>query len=135
MSGVGRFLFLGFTIFFVACTFNAGPYFGETKPKHPPDILWINNSTEPEWIDPGKAAGQPDGEIIWNNFSGLTQNDPKSLRPIPDIAKSWDISKDGKVYTFHLRDSKWSDGVPVTAEDFEWSWKRVLDPETTSQYA
>lgn len=53
----------------------------------------------------------------------------------PGAAKSWDISKDGKTLTFHLRDSKWSDGKPVTAQDFEYGIKRLLDPKTAAEYA
>ncbi|MCA9187741.1 MAG: peptide ABC transporter substrate-binding protein, partial [Planctomycetales bacterium] len=55
--------------------------------------------------------------------------------PVPDLAESWEVSPDGLRYTFHLRPSQWTDGRPLTAEDFAWSWKRVLRPETASKYA
>ena len=53
---------------------------------------------------------------------------------IPGLAESYEVSEDGTVYTFHLRDAKWSDGVPVTAKDFEYSFLRTLNPETGSSH-
>jgi len=66
-------------------------------------------------------------------FAGLSQLDADG-NPIPDLAESWDISDDGLVYTFHIRDSKWSNGDAVTAYDFEYAWKRLVNPETASDY-
>ncbi len=117
----------------VGCT--DGEYFGTTAPKHPPSELWINNATEPEWVDPGKCADAIGGEIIFNIFAGLTQPHPQTLKPMPDIAKRWERSADGKTFTFYLRKTEWSDGTPLTARDFEWSWRRVLDPKTASKYS
>jgi oligopeptide transport system substrate-binding protein len=69
-------------------------------------------------------------------FEGLATHHPATLEPVPGVAEWWDISDDGAVYTFHLRkDAKWSNGEPVTAEDFRWSWMRVLEPKTAAQYA
>ena len=66
---------------------------------------------------------------------GLTEFD-KELKPAPVIAKSWDIQEGGRKYVFHLRDDvQWSDGQKVRAQDFEYSWKRLLDPKTASEYA
>lgn len=112
-----------------------GPYFGTTRPLHGPDELWINNMSEPEWVDPGLCADSVGGEIILNTFAGLVQLHPKTLDPMPDVAERWEQSADGRIYTFHLRTTHWSDGTPVTAHDFAWSWKRVLDPRTASKYA
>jgi oligopeptide transport system substrate-binding protein len=117
------------------CANKPTDYFGSTVPRHGPDELWINLSNEPEYLDPGKAADSVASELTWNLFAGLLQAHPVTLRPTPEIATHWDVSKDGKIYTFHLRKSQWSDGIPLTARDFEWSWKRVLDPKTDSQYA
>ena len=110
-------------------------YFGTIRPRHPVDEVWLNNSNEPEYLDPGKCSDSTGGEILWNIFAGLTELHPATLEPMPDIAQGWELSEDGTTYTFHLRDSVWSDGTPVTAHDFEWSWKRVLDPQTASKYA
>ena len=57
------------------------------------------------------------------------------LSPEPQLAESWEISEDGKTYTFHLRDANWSDGEPVTAEDFVYAWRRAVDPATHASYA
>ena len=66
---------------------------------------------------------------------GLTEFD-KDLKPAPVIAKSWELSDGGKKIVFKLRDDvQWSDGKKVRAQDFEYSWKRLLDPKTASQYA
>ena len=68
-------------------------------------------------------------------ISGLTQLDESGV-PIPDMAESWEISDDGLTYTFHLReDAMWSDGTPVTAQDFVYGWQRLDDPELASEYA
>lgn len=67
-------------------------------------------------------------------FSGLTQLDENNM-PIPEMAQSWDISEDGTVYTFHLADAKWSNGTPVTANDFVYGWQRLINQDTASEYA
>ena len=67
-------------------------------------------------------------------FSGLTRSDIKG-KVIPGLAKNWNISQDGKTYTFYLRDAKWSDGKPITAHDFEFAMKRILKPETAAKYS
>ena len=122
-------------IFLNGCLWSSGDHFGSVKPKHEPDRIWINNLTEPEWIDPAKTSEAVGIEVVRNTFAGLVQPHPKTLAPMPDIATHWNISKDGKTLTFHLRKSTWSDGHPLTAHDFEWSWKRALDPKTASTIA
>jgi ABC-type transport system substrate-binding protein len=78
-------------------------YFGTTSPRHGPDEIWINTAGEPEWLDPNKCADGNCGEIIWNTFAGLVQAHPTTLEPLPEIATRWDVSPDGRTYTFHLR--------------------------------
>ena len=117
-----------------ACVPSHPDYYGTVVPKHPPDEVWTNNGSEPEYIDPGKCSDSAGGTIIFNIFAGLTQPHPVTLEPMPDIAKGWTISPDGLEYTFYLREQKWSDGAPLTAHDFEYAWKRVLDPNTGSKY-
>ena len=97
-------------------------------------MLWINNSSEPEWLDPNMLSDSAGSTLVWNMFAGLAQVHPQDLEPMPDIARRWDISDDRTVYTFHLRESTWSDGKPLTAHDFEWSWKRLLNPKTAAKY-
>lgn len=97
--------------------------------------LHFGNGTEPQGLDPHIVTGVPEHHIITALFEGLVSKDPYTLEPIPAAAESWDISEDGRIYTFHLRENaRWSNGDPVTAEDFRWSWQRVLSPELGSQY-
>lgn len=91
---------------------------------------------EPEYLDPGLISESEGGVIAHDTFEGLYQYGPTHREWVPGVAKSHEVSPDGRTWTFKLRaDSKWSDGTPVTAKDFEWSWKRVLDPKTASRYA
>lgn len=111
-------------------------WYGTSKPKHGPRELWVNNVSEPEWIDPGKCSDAVGGTVITNTFEGLLAPSPETMQPEPGVAERFERSADGKVYTFFLRaDAKWSDGTPVTSRDFAWSWARVLDPATGAKYA
>jgi len=96
----------------------------------------FNNGAEPEFLDPGKASGSSGIRLISQLFEGLTTLDPETLEPLPGAAERWEVSDDGLTYTFHLRDGlRWSDGTPLSAEDFRWSWIRVLTPATGAKYA
>lgn len=91
-------------------------------------------NTLPTTLDPTKGQSIGDNEIQHAITEGLTHNTAGDVKP--GIAESWDESEDGLTYTFHLRkDAKWSDGEPITAADFEYSWKRLVNPETASPYA
>lgn len=93
------------------------------------------NGAEPETLDPSLITGQPEGRIASALFEGLTNFDEHG-QVVPGVAEKWDLSPDGRVYTFHLRkDARWSNGQPVTARDFRDSWQRMLAPETASEYA
>lgn len=95
----------------------------------------VNIAADPRTIDPGLNNSIEGGQVITNAFEGLTNLD-KDEKVVPGVAEKWDVSKDGLTYTFHLRkNAKWSDGKGVTAKDFEYAWKRALDPKTASQYA
>jgi len=93
-----------------------------------------NLGTEPAAIDPAITTGIPEANIELQVFDGLTRIDDKNV-PQPAIAESWTISADLKTYTFTLRDATWTNGTPVTADDFEYAWKRALSPELASEYA
>ncbi|NTW05172.1 MAG: peptide ABC transporter substrate-binding protein [Peptococcaceae bacterium] len=97
-------------------------------------IARYNVCTEPETLDSAKATGQPEGTILTNMYEGLVRYG-EGNKIIPGIAKEWQISPDGLVYTFKLRESKWSNGDPLTAEDFVYSWRRVLNPDNAFDYA
>jgi ABC-type oligopeptide transport system substrate-binding subunit len=110
-------------------------WFGDVTPPAE-NTFTYNNGAEPEGIDPGVISGQPDGRVARAIFEGLTLPNPRTLEPEPAQAYRWETSADGRTYTFHLRPGlEWSDGTPLVAEDFRWSWIRVLRPETASRYA
>jgi oligopeptide transport system substrate-binding protein len=98
------------------------------------DLVFANGA-EPETLDPALITGQLEGRLAFALFEGLTSFNAAG-RPQPGVAERWDLSPDGKVYTFHLRaNAAWSNGAPVTAQDFVQSWKRVLLPGTAAEYA
>ena len=84
----------------------------------------------PDSVDPHKAQGTWENDIIGDMFVGLFTEDAKS-HPVPGIAESWVVSDDQLTWTFKLRKTNWSDGQPLTAKDFEYSFRRLLDPHTT----
>ena len=97
--------------------------------------LIFNLGEDPETIDPTLNTSSGAGTIIANAFEGLTTLD-ENEQPQPGVAESWEMSEDGLVYTFKLRqDAKWSDGKAVTANDFKYSWLRALDQKTAAEYA
>ena len=96
--------------------------------------LEYGNNSEVQTLDPGKANLVDEASVISDLMMGLTTDSPDA-RPIPGAATSWEVSPDGLVWTFHLRDAKWSDGVPVTADDFVYGLRRTLDPKTASIYS
>jgi oligopeptide transport system substrate-binding protein len=99
-------------------------------------VLHIGSGTEPQDLDPHIVTGVTEHHLIMSLLEGLVTEDPKDLHPVPGVAKSWDISPDQTVFTFHLRDNaRWSNGDPVTAKDFYESYKRILMPSLASQYA
>ncbi|PCJ56518.1 MAG: peptide ABC transporter substrate-binding protein [Candidatus Hydrogenedentota bacterium] len=98
-------------------------------------ILFVGNGAEPEALDPHTVTGVPEHHILTALFEGLVGMDAATLTPIPAVAKSWDISDDKKVYTFHLReDARWSNGESLTAKDFLYAWQRILTPALASKY-
>ena len=102
----------------------------------PPADFTFCNGTEVKSFDPAIVSGQPEGNILRCLFEQLTQWDPETLEPMPGVAESWEISDDQRTYTFHLRDeARWSDGSPVTADDFHYAWRRFLGPRTAAEYA
>ncbi|SCC05122.1 peptide ABC transporter substrate-binding protein [Kosakonia oryziphila] len=89
---------------------------------------------EPASLDPAKAVGLPEIQVLRDLFEGLVNQDEKG-NIIPGVASKWQ-SNDNRIWIFTLRDNaRWSDGSPVTAEDFVYSWQRLVDPKTTSPFA
>jgi oligopeptide transport system substrate-binding protein len=91
------------------------------------------NAAEPLSLDPHQANSVWEDNILGDLLVGLTTESADG-EPIPGAAEKWEQSEDGKTWTFHLRDHQWSDGTPVTAEDFVFAWRRILDPKTASPY-
>ena len=93
--------------------------------------LW----SDPPTLDPHLSSDTTSAGIVVEIFSGLVALNT-DLQLVPDIADSWDISQDGKVYTFHIRDNaRFQDGSPITASDFKWSFERAANPDTASPVA
>lgn len=98
--------------------------------------LTIVNGSEPESLDPQIVTGISEMRITKALFEGLTRLDARTAQPVPALAERWEVSPNGRTYTFHLRTNlTWSTGEPITTTDFVWSWKRALDPATASDYA
>ena len=123
-----------FVCLFLLLSLHSPALSGKTLPASPQHFR-LNIGTEPPTLDWSLATDNVSVDVIFNIMEGLTQFD-KDLRPIPALAESWEVSPDGTVYRFYLRKGvKWSDGIALRARDFEYSWKRLLNPETAAQYA
>ena len=115
-------------IYFVASLSFPGMASAET-------ILHRGNGTEPDTLDPHRAGGTWENNIIGDLFLGLT-TEAANGDIIPGSAERWTVSEDGLVYTFVLREGLvWSDGIPVTADDFVFGLRRIIDPMTAARYA
>ncbi len=98
-------------------------------------VLHRGNGAEPETLDPHRSESVPASHILRDLFEGLTLEAPGGA-VVPGAAVSWEISADGLIYTFHLREgARWSNGDPVTARDFEFGLRRSCDPVTLNTYA
>ncbi|MFB9860615.1 peptide ABC transporter substrate-binding protein [Salinicoccus siamensis] len=134
-------LFLTLTLVLAACNFggddsgNGGGEDGSSSSEGS-DGKTINLSiaSDPPSFHPALATDTTSGAIMASVFEGLTRLDPEG-NPEPAMAENIDVSEDEKTYTYTLRDAQWSNGDPVTAEDFEYAWKWALDPENASDYA
>ena len=101
-------------------------YYGRIVVPHSQEFRWSDGGL-PQTFDPAFAAVPPDTDAVRAIFEGLTDYDPRTLQPIPAVAKSWESSDDGRVWTFYLRDDAlWSNGEPVVAQDFVRSWQRAV---------
>jgi oligopeptide transport system substrate-binding protein len=125
-----HFLFFGCGILLLAALFS-----GCARQEPRADLTIINNA-EPESLDPVVIVAQADMRVVSGMFEGLTRLEPVKAQAVPGLAQSWDISPDGKIYTFHLRTNLvWSTGEPITSADVVYSWIRALDPKTACRYA
>ncbi len=112
-----------------------GTYFGQTTPPKENVLRYISGS-EPESLDPQIPNGQPEARILMALYDGLVDYHPKTMEPIPAIAESWEVSSDGTEYIFHLRkNAAFSNGEPITAKDFVYTFRRGFKPELASRNA
>ncbi|HEX6866885.1 MAG TPA: peptide ABC transporter substrate-binding protein [Caulobacteraceae bacterium] len=96
-------------------------------------LMW-GNTLEPATLDPQQMTTLSEFAIVGDLIQGLTTDAPDGS-VLPGMAAGWETSDDGLVWTFHLRKAKWSDGEPVTADDFVFAYRRILDPNTAASYA
>jgi oligopeptide transport system substrate-binding protein len=112
-----------------------GEFFGKVEPPEGQVLRYISGS-EPESLDPQIATGQPESRIFMALYEGLTEYDPKTTEPIPALAERWDVNADSSAFVFHLRrDARWSNGEPITAHDFVYTFRRGLDPSFAARNA
>lgn len=88
----------------------------------------------PSQLDPHRAATLADSRFVSALFEGLVTHEADGVTPAPGMAERWEVSEDGRTWTFHLREARWSDGEPLTAHGFALSWRRALRPETGCEY-
>src|SRR4051812_47311040 len=101
-------------------------FYGKVYVPTAQEFRWSDGGL-PKVFDPARAAAPPDTDVVRALFDGLTDYEPGTLRPVAAVASRWEESESGRVWTFHLRpDAQWSNGDPVTAQDFVRSWARTL---------
>ncbi|HXA13903.1 MAG TPA: ABC transporter substrate-binding protein, partial [Opitutaceae bacterium] len=121
--------FLWPLVFFVAVFSGCAKHETAVQSGNREQVLHRGIGEDVSTLDPHLATQANDYTVISALLEGLVSEDPVDLHPVPGVAASWEVSTDGLVYTFHLRaDARWSDGAPVTAQDFIDSFQRVLTP-------
>lgn len=120
----------------IGCSTQASTkYWGQTEAPTENVMHYITGS-EPESLDPQYVTGQPEARILIGLYDRLVEYHPKTMDPIPSLATHWEQNPGGTVYTFYLRQNgKFSNGDPIKAQDFAWSFRRALSPELASRYA
>lgn len=134
-------LFLTLTLVLAACNFG-GDGGGDNSEESTSNegesggnkSINLSITSDPPSFHPALATDTTSGAIMASVFEGLTRLDPEG-NPEPAMAENIDVSEDDLTYTYTLRDAQWSNGDPVTAQDFEYAWKWALDPENASDYA
>ncbi|PID33952.1 MAG: peptide transporter, partial [Thiotrichales bacterium] len=97
-------------------------------------VLRRGNSSEPQSLDPQISTGVPSSNIQRDLFEGIVAED-KDGNIVPGVAEKWEISEDGLTYTFHLRDTTWTNDDKITADDIVYAWQRGVNPATGSDYS
>src|SRR5678816_135279 len=110
-------------------------FFGTTTPPTR-DIFRYVTGDEPASLDPQISNGQPEARLYMALYEGLVEYNPRTLGPDPALAERWHINNDSSEFTFHLRtNARWSNGDPIDANDFVYSFRRALDKQTASRNA
>jgi oligopeptide transport system substrate-binding protein len=110
-------------------------FFGTTTPPSRNIFRYVNGD-EPESLDPVVGNGQPEARLYMALYEGLVEYDPKTLAPNPALAEHWRVNNDSSEFTFYLRhNGRWSNGDPIDANDFVYSFRRALAKETASRNA
>ena len=125
----GSFLLMA-SMLYTGCTTQAtGRFYGKTEaPKN--NVLRYISGSEPESLDPPVATGQPEARVMMALYDALVEYHPKTMDPMPAIAESWEIGAGGTEYVFYLRkNATFSNGDPITAHDFVYSFRRAVSPE------
>lgn len=105
------------------------------QPERPADAFAFALGSDPETFDPGSMSGSVEGDVAYQLFEGLLSPAADDGPPEPGVAERFDLSADGRTYTFHLRpDARWSNGDPLTAADFDYAWRRVLKHKVAADY-
>lgn len=114
---------------------SSGEFYGKTSPPSDNVMRYVSGS-EPESLDPAIPTGQPEARLLMAIHDGLVEYHPKTMKPIPAIAESWEISPDVSEYIFYLRkNAVFSNGDPIKAQDFVYSFQRALDPDFLAKNA
>jgi ABC-type oligopeptide transport system substrate-binding subunit len=130
-------LLFSLTAFVFSCnsTSSRGEYFGRIEPPKANIFRYVTGD-EPQSLDPPISAGQPEARIYMALYDGLVEYNPKDLSPIPSLAERWDVNSDSSEFTFHLRQNgRWSNGAPIDANDFIYTFRRAVSPELASANA
>ncbi len=124
------------SLFLASCASSANNRFWGRTVAPTDNVLRYICGSEPESLDPAFGTGQPDARLYMALYEGLLEFHPKTMEPIPAIAESWELGPDGTEYIFRLRrNAKFSNGDPITAKDFVYTFRRALSPEVASRNA
>ena len=135
-KSLGRFAFGMVTALMIASLLACGQGESNVVAGNRDGVLHIGNGTEPQTIDPHVMSGMPEVNVARALFEGLVVRNPQTLEMEPGVAERWEVSADGKNMIFYLNPrARWSNGDPVTAEDFAWSLRRSLHPDLGNQLA
>jgi ABC-type oligopeptide transport system substrate-binding subunit len=135
LVALGLLLSLSAFLFSCSLTSRNDEYFGRIEPPRTNIFRYVTGD-EPQSLDPPISAGQPEARIYMALYDGLVEYNPKNLSPIPSLAERWDINQDSSEFTFHLRQNgRWSNGDPIDANDFVYTFRRAVSPELASANA